>query len=118
MKKIVPILKTIGVLVGSAAMMWSVFLMYDKFKDNQTQQLENDQVIIENLNQFKCDVNSRLDSISHKLKSIDNKQASLEGSFSFYRNNVDRIDKQQMEQIIIDAYGLGYVYGKKKESIP
>lgn len=115
MNKVIPILKTIGVIVGSATTIWIVFAAYDNFRDGQIEQLNNDKVIIENLNEFKSDISTRLDSISRELKSIHNKQASLEGSFYFYRNNVDRIDKEQMEQIIIDAYGMGYEVGKKKE---
>lgn len=111
-------LKSVSVLTGAILSLWAVFEMYDSFRDKQIEQLKNDQIIIDNLNDFKGKVENSLDSINQKLISIDAKQASLEGSFSFYRNNVGRIDKNQMEQIIIDAYGLGYVYGKKKESIP
>jgi len=118
MKNAISILKNIGVLTGAIATVWIVFVMYDTFKDNQIEQLQNDKVIIDNLNDFKGEVKISLDSINEKLMNIDKKQASLEGSFSFYRNNVDQIDKNQMEQIIIDAYGLGYATGKKKESIP
>lgn len=121
MKKLLSILKTFGVIAGTIATVWAVFEMYDSIRDAQAEQTNK---LVE-LNRKIDNVNVSIDSVF--VLATENKQAiieqdqqfmSLERSFKFYRGNVGKIDKEQMEQIIIDAYGLGLAEGKKKEMIP
>lgn len=121
MKNILNILKTFGVVAGTIATAWAVFEMYDSIRDGQEQQTNT---LIE-LNQKIDNVNVSIDSVFQLTEQ--NKQAimrqdkqflSLEKGFRFYRDNVDKVGKEQMEQIIIDAYGLGLEEGKKKETQP
>lgn len=118
---LINVLKVFLVLTGSVGALWGAFTMYHNLTDG----LEGVKQQLVEVKQQVGNGNATTDSVL--VLTQENKQAiilqndqflSLEKSFKFYRNNVDKIDKSQMEQIIIDAYGLGLEEGKKKEVIP
>jgi len=121
MNKLVSILKTVGVIAGTVATVWAVFEMYDSIRDGQKEQSEKLAYIDRKIDNVNVSIDSVFVLTERNRQAIigqDNNFVSLERSFKFYRDNVDRIDKAQMEQIIIDAYGLGLEDGKKKEMTP
>jgi predicted nuclease with TOPRIM domain len=124
MSKLLSILTKFGIVCATIGTLFGVFKMVDGMQRNYVEQKENVDTIIQSIDELKCDVYVAFDSIrkqiygvEDRLEGIESQQSSLEGSFRFYRHNVDKVTKEQMEDIIRDAYTLGYQTGKKKEPI-
>jgi hypothetical protein len=115
MKQLIPILKTIGVLTAFAAGVWGAFEAVDAIRDAQREQQIEQQLNHQQVMTAVCNVSRKVDSLAEITSVMVNKQDNLEKSFMFYRHNVDKITDAQMEEIILNAYGMGYETAKKKD---
>lgn len=114
MKHVLPILKSIGVIVGFSATLWGVFRLVDTLQDNQQQDLQNHEVVLHRL----ATIENNIDSLYIIYRSRQGSEQEIkemikgtEGRLLYYIRHNEEMTNEQ----ILDAFELGFEQGKKKE---